>query len=154
MPKTALQWGCSFSCYVALCVCTVLCRSVAERRAHVIPRAGARQIVVTVHENIGSTLPVDACVRERPAASSPFRPHCFPCWWLSTRLADVMQLYRALRANHSDHRIALADHALNHQPRPCPSGARAPTVLRCHRQPLERRLGLAWLGLLEGFGGK
>jgi len=60
------------------------------------------------------------------------------------RLADVIQLHRALRAKYSDHRIALAAHDMKHQPRPRPSGARALSCLRCRHEPPERLLAASW----------
>ena len=52
---------------------------VAERRAHVIPHAGARKITLSVHVDIVSNLPVDVCERRRPASSSPADHTGFLC---------------------------------------------------------------------------
>ena len=77
---------------------------VAERRAHVIPHAGARKITLSVHVDIVSNLPVDVCERAPPASSSPADHTGFLCSAPAMRLADVIQFHRALRAKYSDHR--------------------------------------------------
>ena len=123
---------------------------VAERRAHVIPHAGARKITLSVHVDIVSNLPVDVCERARPASSSPADHTGFLCSAPAMRLADVIQFHRALRAKYRDHRIALAAHDMKHHPRPRPSGARALSCLCCRHEPPERLLAASWA--LRRFG--